>query len=99
MIKIFDFYHTKECKTSILPVYLNIRRFSMIEINIRETDEFIKLGQAMKKAGLVSSGVDAKMVILDGLVRVNGEVEYQRGKKLHDGDEFSYNGETVKVVK
>lgn len=71
----------------------------MIEINIRETDEFIKLGQAMKKAGLVSSGVDAKMVILAGLVRVNGEVEYQRGKKLHDGDEFSYNGETVKVVK
>lgn len=71
----------------------------MIEISIRETDEFIKLGQAMKKAGLVSSGVDAKMVILDGLVKVNGEVEYQRGKKLHDGDEFTYNGETVKVVK
>lgn len=71
----------------------------MIEINIRETDEFIKLGQAMKKAGLVSSGVDAKMLILDGLVTVNGEVEYQRGKKLHDGDVFSYNGETVKVVK
>ena len=71
----------------------------MKEINIRETDEFIKLGQAMKKAGLVSAGVDAKMLILDGLVTVNGEVEYQRGKKLHDGDVFSYNGETVKVVK
>ena len=71
----------------------------MKEINIRETDEFITLGQAMKTARPVSSGVDAKMLILDGLVKVNGEVEYQRGKKLHDGDVFSYNGETVKVVK
>lgn len=71
----------------------------MTEINIRETDEFIKLGQALKKAGMVGSGVDAKMVILDGLVTVNGEVELQRGKKLYDGDIVSYNGETVKIVK
>lgn len=71
----------------------------MLEISIRENDEFIKLGQAMKKAGLVDSGVDAKMVILDGQVTVNGKTELQRGKKLHDGDVFSYNGETVKVVK
>ena len=53
----------------------------------------------MKKAGLVDSGVDAIMVILDGQVTVNGQTELQRGKKLHDGDVFSYNGETVKVVK
>ena len=71
----------------------------MLEISIRENDEFIKLGQAMKKAGLVDSGVDAKMVILDGQVTVNGQTELQRGKKLQDGDVFSYNGETVKVVK
>lgn len=71
----------------------------MLEISIRENDEFIKLGQAMKKAGLVDSGVDAKIVILDGQVTVNGQTELQRGKKLHDGDVFSYNGETVKVVK
>ena len=71
----------------------------MLEISIRENDEFIKLGQALKKAGLVDSGVDAKMVILDGQVTVNGQTELQRGKKLHDGDVFSYNGETVKVVK
>lgn len=71
----------------------------MIEVDIREADEFIKLGQALKKAGLVGSGVDAKMVILDGLVEVNGQTETQRGKKLHDGDIVSYNGETVKVVK
>lgn len=74
-----------------------IERNSMIEIQIRETDEFIKLGQALKKAGLVESGVDAKFVIQDGLVKVNGETELQRGKKIHDGDVISYNGETVKV--
>ena len=71
----------------------------MIEISIREDEEYIKIGQALKKAGLVSSGVDAKMVILDGLVEVNGETELQRGKKLRDGDVFSFNGETVKVKK
>ena len=71
----------------------------MIEIQIRETDEFIKLGQALKKAGLVESGVDAKFVIQDGLVKVNGETELQRGKIIHDGDLISYNGETVKVSK
>ena len=43
-------------------------------------DEFIKLGQAMKLAGLVDSGVEAKIVIQDGKVLVNGQVEYQRGK-------------------
>ena len=75
-----------------------IERNSMIEIQIRETDEFIKLGQALKKAGLVESG-DAKFVIEDGLVKVNGETELQRGKKIHDGDVISYNGETVKVSK
>lgn len=71
----------------------------MMEVMIREEDEFIKLGQALKKAGMVGSGVDAKMVILDGLVNVNGQVEFQRGKKLHEGDVISYNGETVKIIK
>lgn len=71
----------------------------MIEINIRQEDEFIKLGQALKKAGLVGSGVDAKMVIQDGLVKVNGEVETQRGKKLHGGEVITFNGEQVKVVR
>ena len=71
----------------------------MIEIQIRETDEFIKLGQALKKAGLVESGVDAKFVIQDGLVKVNGETELQRGKKLYNGDVVSFNGETIQIVK
>ena len=68
----------------------------MKQISIREQDEFIKLGQALKKADLVSSGVEAKIVIQDGQVTVNGETELQRGKKLHDGDVFSYDGETVR---
>ena len=69
----------------------------MQEIKLR--DEFIKLGQALKAAGMVGSGVDAKFVIQDGLVKVNGETEYQRGKKLYDGDVVTYDGESVKIVK
>ncbi len=70
----------------------------MEEIRLREGEEFIKLGQLLKKAGMISSGVDAKMVILDELVTVNGEVETRRGKKIYPGDVVSYDGETVKVV-
>ena len=62
-------------------------------------DDFIKLGQAMKVAGMVGSGVDAKMLIQDGQVEVNGEVEYQRGKKLHEGDVITFNGESVQIGK
>lgn len=68
----------------------------MEQIQIR--DEYIKLGQALKLAGLAESGVDAKYVIQDGLVKVNGETEYQRGKKLYPGDVFSYDGQDVKVI-
>lgn len=71
----------------------------MIIVNIREDEEFIKLGQALKKASVVGSGVEAKFVIQDGLVTLNGEVELQRGKKLYDGDVVSFNGETIKIVK
>lgn len=60
-------------------------------------DEYIKLGQAMKLAGMVGSGVDAKFVIQDGLVTVNGVVEMQRGKKLKSGDIITYNGESVQI--
>ena len=65
---------------------------------IKIRDDFIKLGQAMKLADLVDSGVDAKLVIQDGQVSVNGEAEYQRGKKLRDGDIFEFDGTQVKVV-
>lgn len=68
-----------------------------MEINIK--DEFIKLGQAMKLAGLVDSGVEAKIVVQDGQVKVNGEVDTRRGRKLVEGDIFEYQGTTVTVKK
>lgn len=68
----------------------------METIKLRE--DYIKLGQALKAAGLVESGVAAKYAIEEGLVKVNGAVEYQRGKKLHAGDEVLYNGENIKII-
>lgn len=62
-------------------------------------DEYIKLGQALKAAGLVDSGVEAKSVIADGEVLVNGQVETQRGKKLHDGDQVEFHGEKILICK
>ncbi len=69
----------------------------MEEIKLR--DDYIKLGQALKAANVVESGVMAKLVIQDGLVEVNGEVETRRGKKLVDGDVVSFEGETIRIVK
>ena len=71
----------------------------MLTVTIREDEEFIKLGQALKKAGLVDSGVEAKIVITEGEVLLNGQVEIQRGKKLHDGDIVSYKVETIAIKK
>lgn len=67
----------------------------MQEVMIK--DEFIKLGQALKLAGLVESGVDAKFVVQDGLVKVNGEVCTMRGKKLVDGDRVDYDNESFVI--
>lgn len=69
----------------------------METIKLRE--EYIKLGQVLKAAGLVESGVEAKLAVQDGLVKVNGETELQRGKKLYDGDEVVFDGNTIKIVK
>ena len=62
-------------------------------------DEFIKLGQALKLSGLCETGADAKFAVQDGLVTVNGEVEYQRGKELYPGDIVSYDGKSFQVEK
>ena len=64
---------------------------------IQISDEFIKLGQAMKLAGLVESGVEAKVEIQEGYVKVNGVVEVQRGKKIHPGDVIEFDGQQVRV--
>lgn len=67
----------------------------METIHLRE--DFIKLGQALKAAGLVESGVEAKLVIQDGQVKVNGQIEYQRGKKLVAGDIVEFEDDTIKI--
>lgn len=64
---------------------------------IKIRDEYIKLGQALKLAGLVDSGVEAKIEIQEGFVKVNGEVEVQRGKKVYPGDVIEFDGQQVKV--
>lgn len=66
-----------------------------MEITIR--DEFIKLGQALKLAALVGSGVEAKIVIEEGRVLVNGEIETRRGRKLRNGDQVEFEGRTFTV--
>ena len=66
---------------------------------IKLREEFIKLGQALKAAGLVESGVEAKEVIQDGFIKVNGEVDTRRGKKLYDGDIVFFDGTEIKIEK
>jgi len=68
----------------------------MEELKIR--DEFIKLGQALKLCGLVESGVEAKIVVQNGEVKVNGEIDTRRGKKLVTGDVVEFNGSSFKIV-
>lgn len=64
---------------------------------IKLREEFIKLGQALKAAGLVDSGVTAKIVIKNGEVSVNGEVDTRRGRKLYAGDIVEYNGDSISI--
>lgn len=67
----------------------------MIKIKLRE--DFIKLGQALKAANLVETGVDAKNVVKDGQVKVNGETDIRRGRKLYSGDIVEFNGEQIEI--
>ncbi|HIZ66117.1 MAG TPA: RNA-binding S4 domain-containing protein [Candidatus Blautia pullicola] len=66
---------------------------------IKLRDDFIKLGQALKAANLVEDGVEAKYVIQDGEVQVNGETDTRRGRKLYDGDLVSYRGQEIRIEK
>ena len=66
---------------------------------IKLKDDFIKLGQALKAANLVEDGVEAKYVIQDGLVSVNGEIDTRRGRKLYDGDIVLFEGQEIKSTK
>ena len=69
----------------------------MEKIKLRE--DYIKLGQALKAAGFVSSGIEAKDVITEGLVKVNGEIDTRRGRKLYEGDMVFFNGYEIKIEK
>jgi ribosome-associated protein len=60
-------------------------------------DETIRLGQFLKLAGLIDSGADAKAVIADGLVIVNGEIERRRGRQLRSGDTVTFDGRGARV--
>ena len=64
---------------------------------IKLRDDYIKLGQALKLAGLADSGAEAKENILNGMVRVNGEVDTRRGKKLYAGDMVEFDGESIEI--
>lgn len=61
-------------------------------------DEMIRLGQLLKLAGLAEDGIQAKQLIEDGLVQVNGDIEERRGRQLHPGDVVSVNRESVRIV-
>lgn len=71
----------------------------MEHIKIRQNEEFIKLGQALKAVGAVESGAEAKEVIQEGLVLVNGEIDTRRGRKLYEGDLVEFDGIQIKIEK
>ena len=71
----------------------------MKKVEIKLKEEFIKLGQALKAAGIAQSGVDAKFMIQDGEVSVNGETELRRGRKLYDQDEVLCGDILIKIIK
>ncbi len=76
-----------DCMTDDAPTELPIR------------DDMIRLGQLLKLASLAEDGVEAKALIDNGLVQVNGEIEERRGRQLHAGDTVSVNGESVRITR
>lgn len=66
---------------------------------LRTEDEYIKLGQLIKACGMVENGAMAKMEIQYGNVLLNGETEYQRGKKVREGDIVEFDGEQILVCR
>lgn len=68
----------------------------MIEVKI--DTEYIKLDQFMKYAGITNTGGEAKNLIMDGIIKVNGNIEFSRGKKLKPGDMVEFEGNKYKIV-
>lgn len=73
------------------------KRYDQRVETVRLKEEYIKLGQALKAAGSVESGVEAKYAVQDGRVLVNGAVETQRGKKLHAGDVVEFENTRIMI--
>jgi len=71
----------------------------MQTFTLRPKDEFIELNKLLKLEQLVQSGGHAKVVIDDGLVTVNGEVEMRKRKKLFAGDIIEFDGHQIKIAK
>lgn len=70
----------------------------MEQFKLRESDEFIKLGQVLKAPDW-QKGVEAKEIIQNGLVAVNGEIDTRRGRKLYPGDTATFDGNEIKIEK
>ena len=68
----------------------------MTDVPIR--GQMIRLGQLLKLAGLADSGADAKALLADGAVTVNGEPEERRGRQVHPGDVVAVGGESIRVT-
>ena len=68
-------------------------------LKLRDGEEFIKLGQALKATGIADSGLDAKELIQQGLVLLNGEIDERRGRKLYDGDEGVFDDNKISIQK
>ena len=74
-----------------------VKEIKMELFQLRAGEDFIRLGQVLKAAGMAESGAEAKEVIQDGLVMVNGETETRRGRKLHSGDVVLYDGKELRI--
>ncbi|KPN17910.1 MULTISPECIES: RNA-binding S4 domain-containing protein [unclassified Arthrobacter] len=61
-------------------------------------DDMIRLGQALKLANLAEDGIEAKELIENGMVKVNGEIEERRGRQLHSGDTIEVNSQAIRIV-
>ena len=74
-----------------------VKERKMELFQLRAGEDFIRLGQVLKAAGMAETGAEAKEVIQDGLVMVNGETETRRGRKLHSGDVVLYDGRELRI--
>ena len=89
--------HGAAAKAISVNMLTNTERNIMRDFTLRSGEDYIKLGQLLKAAGLVDEGSDAKHAIENEEVTVNGEVCTMRGKKIHDGDVVGFESEEIHV--